>query len=238
MGQIAAGLLSNIYQEIPNEVIRPPLALSVKSTTDLSARLATREETSTPVDSVVIIQVSRMEPWKGHRLHLEALRRLKDLPGWTCWLVGGPQRPVEMQYLDDLKATAARYGIADRVCFLGQRQDVGRLLHAADVFCQPNVGPEPFGQVFVEALSAGLPIVTTAIGGGLEIVDSSCGLLTRPNDPVALADALRRFVTDSVFRSRLSDAAPARAKELCEPFRQLQRLAEAIDKTVRRGRIA
>jgi glycosyltransferase involved in cell wall biosynthesis len=47
--------------------------------------------------------------------------------------------------------------IADRVRFAGQRDDVPRLLAAADLHCQPNSSPEPFGVAFVEALAAGLP---------------------------------------------------------------------------------
>ena len=55
-------------------------------------------------------------------------------------------------------------GIADRVRFLGERFDVPRLLAAADVHCQPNSGPEPFGIAFIEALYASLPVVSTRIG--------------------------------------------------------------------------
>ena len=64
--------------------------------------------------------------------------------------------------------------------WLGQRRDVPELLAAADIYCQPNVGAEPFGIVFVEALYTGLPVVTTALGGALEIIDASCGVLVPP----------------------------------------------------------
>src|SRR5262249_40040296 len=80
--------------------------------------------------------------------------------------VGGPQRPPEVEFQTDLEAAAARWGIAGRVRFLGQRSDVSRLMAAADVYCQPNTGPEPFGLVFVEALHAGLPVITSGFGGG------------------------------------------------------------------------
>ena len=50
------------------------------------------------------------------------------------------------------------------------------LLAAADLFCQPNTAPEPFGLSLVEALQAGLPVVTSGIGGACEIVDASCGV--------------------------------------------------------------
>ena len=75
-------------------------------------------------DTVAIIQVSRMEAWKGHHLHLDALAKLKDDPRWICWMVGGAQRPVEQEYMREIQEKAIRLGIGDRVRFLGQRSDV------------------------------------------------------------------------------------------------------------------
>src|SRR5207302_1246255 len=109
------------------------------------------------------------------------------------------------------------------------------LLAAADIHCQPNTGPEPFGITFIEALYAGLPVVTTGIGGALEIVDGSCGILVEPGDPAALAAALGRLIEDRDLRARLGAAGPARAAALCEPRAQLQTLAHALTK-LRAGR--
>jgi hypothetical protein len=58
-----------------------------------------RAEFGAAPETVVGIQVSRMEKWKGHRLHLDALARLNGMSGWTCWMVGGAQRPHEARYL-------------------------------------------------------------------------------------------------------------------------------------------
>ena len=127
---------------------------------------------------VVIIQVSRMEPLKGQRVCLEALAQLRDDPGWTCWQVGGAQRPAEQRYLEELRAICDRLGISGRVKFLGQRSDIRELLARADIFCQPNLQPEAFGLTFIEALAAGLPVVGSAVGGTAEIVDERCGILT------------------------------------------------------------
>src|SRR5205823_8856307 len=130
------------------------------------------------------------EGWKGHDLLLRALGGLRDLSGWVCWTAGGAQRPAEAAYLAELRQTAARLGIADRVRFLGHRADVPRLLAAADIHCQPNTGPEPFGIALIEALHAGLPVVTSRLGGAVEFVDATCGVLVEPSDPSALAAAL------------------------------------------------
>src|SRR5207244_372423 len=132
-----------------------------------------RSALGTPLDATVIVMASRLEPLKGHHLLLEALSRLRGEPNWVCWIVGGPQRSSESRYREDLGARVLAAGMADRVRFLGQRDDVADLLTAADINCQPNEGPESFGIVFLEALYADLPVVTTALGGALEIIDES-----------------------------------------------------------------
>ncbi|MCC6143509.1 MAG: glycosyltransferase, partial [Candidatus Hydrogenedentes bacterium] len=167
------------------------------------------------------LQVSRMEPWKGHRNLLRALARMRTSVDWRCLLVGGAQKPDEVSYERELLAMVQELGLAGRVIFAGQRHDVARVLRAADVFCQANEAPEPFGVVFVEALFAGLPVVTSAFGGGAEIVDDTVGFLVAPGDLARLAEALGRLVEDPALRTRLGCRGPARADTLCNPGRQL-----------------
>ncbi len=186
----------------------------------------------------VIAQVSRMEPWKGQSVLINALARLRDEPGWTCWMVGGPQRAAEAKYFDSLRAQASRLGIADRVVFMGQRSDVRALLASADLFCQANLEPEPFGISFVEALGAGLPVVTSAMGGALEIVDTSCGALVKAGDEAALAGELLLLIKDPERRAALGRRGRERAKELCDPGTQMNRIAAVLDSVVRTRAVA
>jgi glycosyltransferase involved in cell wall biosynthesis len=179
-------------------------------------------------DTVAIIQVSRMEAWKGHRLHLDALAKLKDNPRWTCWMVGGAQRPEEQKYMREIQGQAARLGISDRVRFLGQRSDVPSLLAAADIFSQPNLGAEPFGIVFIEALAAGLPVVTTAMGGPKEIIDESCGMVAPPGNAELVAAALGRLIDSADLRSRLGRSGPQRARDLCDPSGRIPELYNTL----------
>jgi glycosyltransferase involved in cell wall biosynthesis len=182
---------------------------------ELRSRL--RAELNTPDGAVVIIQVSRMESWKGHDLLLEAAARMcRDLP-WMVWFLGGAQLREEETYLASLKTKAESLGIVDRIRFAGQRADVPRLLAAADIFCQANRAPEPFGLVFVEALSQALPVVTFAMGGPSEIVDDTCGVLLPPGRIDTLSSQLERLILDSGLRRKLGEAGPARAKSLCDP---------------------
>jgi glycosyltransferase involved in cell wall biosynthesis len=102
------------------------------------------------------------------------------------------------------------------------------VLSAADIFCQPNASPEPFGIVLVEALAAGLTVVAAASGGAREVVDESCGELVPPGEPRALARVLRALVADAGRRGRLGGCGPARAAALCDPARQLGAVAAAL----------
>jgi glycosyltransferase involved in cell wall biosynthesis len=204
-----------------------PLELNGQPSGDEAVR-DLRCQLETPPDAKVIVQVSRIEAWKGHELHLHALARLKGDLNWRCWMVGGSQRPMEVEYLGRLKRLTAKLGLGERVQFLGERRDVPLLLQAADIHCQPNTGPEPFGITFVEALSAGLPVVTTAMGGALEIVNDRCGRLVATGDVEALAGALGELLADAGLRRRLGEQGPARARELCDTGAQMSRLFQLL----------
>jgi glycosyltransferase involved in cell wall biosynthesis len=234
--QFTATPAAKLFARSPVEVVYLPVPAA-----ELPDRGAVRREVrtalGTPPEAVVILQASRLEAWKGQAVHIAALARLKDLPGWEAWFAGGGQKAGEAEFLAELQEAARRAGIADRVRFLGQRSDVARLMAAADVYCQPNTGPEPFGLVFVEALQAGLPVVSSGFGGAVEIVDESCGVLTPPGDPAAVADALAGLIRSPERRRALGAAGPRRAAELCAPERALPRLAECLAAAPDRSRV-
>jgi glycosyltransferase involved in cell wall biosynthesis len=171
---------------------------------------------------------------KGHARLLRTLSTLKSLH-WTCWIVGGPQKEREIAYFDTLKCLAGELGIAERVRFLGTRNDVPQLLAAADIFCHPNTyPPEPFGIAFVEALQAGLPVVTSAMGGAMEIVSDDCGFLIPPEDNAALAKSLRTLLMDDCLRRKMSASARARG-EMFKASVQIPLLNAALKKALARS---
>lgn len=230
-----AETLPRLFPNTPGEVLYCPVAAPQ---VDAAARTEVRTELAVPEGTAVIVQACRLERWKGHTLLLAALGRLRDRSGWVAWIAGGAQRPAEQAYLDELHAQTHTLGIADRVHFLGQRSDVPRLLAAADIHCQPNLGPEPFGIALVEALYARLPVVSTRLGGALEIVDDSCGVLVPPEDPDALAATLGRLIDDRDARTRLGAAGPARAAALCDPAHTLVCLERQLRSARARAKVA
>lgn len=225
--QFTARTVPLLFPNAPSRVIYCPVMPSQPADA-ARCRAEIRRSLGATNDTVAIIQVSRMEAWKGHRLHLDALAKLKDNPRWICWMVGGAQRPAEQQYIRELQEQALRLGIAGRVRFLGQRSDVPSLLAAADIFSQPNLGAEPFGIVFIEALASGLPVVTTAMGGPKEIIDESCGIVAPPGNADLVAAALRRLIDSSDLRAQLGQHGPKRALDLCDPSGRIPDLYQAL----------
>jgi len=216
-----------VYPEVPHEVVYAPVPAA-------SENGATREEIRTSLDveggTPVVVIASRFEKWKGHRELIAALSGI-DEP-WRLWIAGRPQHGVEADYERDLRSLVQQRGIAERTRFLGERRNVPMLMRAADVHCQPNSVAEPFGLTYVEALYAGLPVVTTGIGGAREIVTPDCGLLVPAGDVDALRGALGRAIRDRALRARLGTAGPARAAALCDPERQLAALAGVMNRAL------
>lgn len=224
--RFTASTLQAAYGRIPREVVYAPIEAAARLAPD--GRQSLRRDLATPPSAIVVVQASRMESWKGHATLLRTLGALRDDPRWHCWIVGGAQRDHERAYAASLQQLAAELGIAERVRFAGERADVRRLLAAADIYCQPNVRPEPFGMIFVEALAAGLPVVAAAAGGAVEIVDDSCGRLVPADAADAWRTAVADLIADDAQRMRLGAAGVRRAAALCDPARQLARLHEAL----------
>jgi glycosyltransferase involved in cell wall biosynthesis len=223
---------ANLFPTAPSEVLYLPVAPPALPDRD-AARRQVRRELGTHEDDVVVVTACRLEGWKGHAVLLEALGRLAGRPGWECWVAGGAQRPEEQRYLDGLRGQAARLGIAGRVRFLGHRSDVAALLAAADVHCQPNTCPEPFGIAFIEALYAGLPVVTSAIGAAMEILDDTCGVLVPAGDATQLAGALGSLLESSEKRASLGSRGHSRAAQLCDPASRLPDLRDLLTDVAR-----
>jgi glycosyltransferase involved in cell wall biosynthesis len=177
-------------------------------------RAELRAELGLPAAEVVVAMVGRLDPWKGHRLLLDAIARMAHRA--TFAVVGdvafASGRTRHGGYRAELEERARALGIADRVKFLGQRDDVARVLAGCDLLVHPSVEPEPFGRAIAEALAAGLPVVAADHGGVPELVaHDHTGLLVAPRDAGVLAAALDRAVADPELRQRLGNAARATA---------------------------
>jgi glycosyltransferase involved in cell wall biosynthesis len=155
----------------------------------------------------VVGLVGRLAPWKGQHVFLDAFARAFPTGGVRARIVGDALFG-EDAYRDSLHQQVVRLGITDRVEFRGFRSDVRAELAALDVLVHASVQPEPFGQVVVEGMAAGLPVIATDAGGPAEIIDRGVdGLLIPPDDVEALAAAMRLLVGDLARRDDLGRRA-------------------------------
>ena len=213
-----------LQPDVPCRTIYCPVTSAVVAD---DARARTREALGAAPDQVVVLAASRLEPWKGHLELIRALASLVSKP-WLLWIAGGAQRPHERAYLTNIEAEIRRLGVESRVKCLGERRDVRQLLAGADLVAQANVEPEPFGVIFAEALLAGVPVVTTNMGGAPEIVAPSCGRLVPPGDVSALSAALEELIVDGRLRRALGASGPTHAASRCDPSVVLPQIDRAL----------
>jgi len=168
-----------------------------------SGRADARRRVGLPAEGLLVLAVGNLYPVKDHAT---LLRALPSLPGVQVAIAGrGEEEP-------NLRRLAAELDVEDRVHLLGLRDDVDRLLAAADLFVQPSRS-EGLPLAVLEAMGAGLPVVATRVGGmGEAIVEGETGLLVEPGQPDRLADALRTLLDDEALRRRMGQAARARAQ--------------------------
>ncbi|MSU32661.1 MAG: glycosyltransferase [Pedosphaera sp.] len=211
---------------LPSYIAGIPVAAPFRLSEE--GRVKIRCELCALPEEVVVIISCRLDSWKGHEFLFQALAQVRKGNQWKLWVVGGGQASGDANRRRLLELLAGELGLTDCIRFLGHRDDVWKLLQAADIHCQPNSGPEPFGIAFVEALYAGIPVVSTSIGGALEIVTSDCGILVPPRDSVALATALTGLIENLELRRSLGSAGPSRARLLCDPDQQVAEIERVL----------
>jgi len=149
-----------------------------------------------------VVVVANLRPEKRHDVLIDAAPEvLRHFPEARFDIVGsGPE-------LTSLQARTVDQGVAHAFTFLGHEEDVAARLKASDIFVLPSQS-EAFPNAVLEAMSAGLPIVASGVGGILELIDDHrTGLLVPAGDPHALARGICRLMADQPLGARLGEAA-------------------------------
>jgi glycosyltransferase involved in cell wall biosynthesis len=202
---VAAGGKASLVTVVHNGIDAAPFDALPSDT-----RATVRAELGIPGDAFLVGCFSRLHPWKGQAVLLDALARM---PSVHALLVGGALFSGEAPYEAALRARAAEPALAGRVHVLGARDDVPRLLAACDVVVHPSVLAEPFGRVLVEAMLARRPVVATRAGGVPEVVtDGETGLLVPPGDADALGEVLDALRRDPAWGAALARHGNERAR--------------------------
>jgi len=177
---------------------------------DVQPRPVAAVEPGRPLTAVLM---ARINAWKGHGLLIRALASLPPAERDLLRVVfAGDVFPGNEHVEAELCAEAARLGVSRHVEWRGFVPDPGRVLADADVLVVASETPEPFGNVMLEAMEVGLPVVATAHGGPLDVVVEEVTGLLVPPQPEALAAALVRLAGDADLRRRMGAAGWRRAR--------------------------
>lgn len=166
-----------------------------------------------------LLCVAALVPTKGHAALVDALATLTDLP-WQLTCAGSTD--LDPEHVAHLHAQCAGHGVAERVAFTGPlgAAELTDAYAAADLVLLTS-RLETYGLVVTEGLARGVPVLATRVGGIPEAVGRTSsgvpGLLVDPDDPDALAAALRSWLTDEPLRRRLRRVALDRRRTL-EPW--------------------
>lgn len=171
-----------------------------------AARSRARADLGIGADESVVVMVAALRPEKAHEALLEAMAALRARGRRVRALVvgDGPRR-------ESLEKRATALAVADRVDFLGVRDDVARLLHASDALVLPSRAVvETLPLAVLEAMAAGIPVIASAVGSIPEVVaDGSTGWLIPPADALALAGRIEHVLNNPAEAALVA----ARARE-------------------------
>jgi hypothetical protein len=171
-------------------------------------RAAARADLGVEAGAFTVAVLGRISPWKGQDVLIRALALPALQSAGAVALVAGSPWAGEERRERELRELAAALGVADRVRWLGFRDDVGTVLAAADVVAVPSTQPDPFPNAALEAGAAGCCVVAAGHGGLPEMLrDGQTGVLVEPGDPAALAAALADLAARPGLRAALGAAA-------------------------------
>jgi glycosyltransferase involved in cell wall biosynthesis len=193
-----------------------------------------RAELGIPSAAPVLVALAMLRPQKALHVLLRALAQVREeMPDTVLLLAGGPLR--DNPEADRLRSEIARLGLGESVRMLDRRDDVPDLLAAADIgVLSSNYEGTPLA--ILEYMEAGLPVVSTSVGGVSEFVDDGAhGLLVPPGDPAALAKALLRLLRDPEARAAMGRLGRARRRGEFDYAATLRRFADLYEELLRQN---
>ncbi|WP_150303097.1 glycosyltransferase [Pseudomonas saliphila] len=173
-------------------------------------RIEARQQLKLPQNGWIVGNVGRLHPDKDQTTLIKGFAAaLPDLPKNSCLVILGRGRLEK-----ELKALAIQLNVSKRVFFVGEVPDARRYFKAFDVFVLSS-DHEPFGMVLLEAMAAGVPVISSDCGGAREVVDGA-GQLFRLGDGLALASSLIR--ASEMGESDFQEQRQAMQKKLTNEF--------------------
>ena len=177
--------------------------LSAMAAVDDPARAAARQSLGISPSAHVVSTVGRLTAIKQHQLFLETARLVANADPAAIFLIAG-----DGELRGALETATRDFGLTDRVRFLGWRRDLATIYGASDVFLLTSRN-EGTPVALIESLAAGVPGVSTDVGGVKDVIDSNTGALAPVDDAAGLASAVQRLIADPVLRKTMGERGRA-----------------------------
>lgn len=187
-----------------------------------------KKEFGIPADCILLVNIGRITEWKGQHILIAAIHLIKDkLPCFKVLIVGSAEKGIgSANYELYLKALVKQYGLEDHFIFTGNRKDINQVINASTAVIHTSIQPEPQGLVVIEALFCKKKVIASDAGGTAELVKKYGGILVRPGDASALANAILHVTADNEHTIQV-DAYPYDHQMLMNDFNgknQVERL--------------
>lgn len=171
-----------------------------------------RSEFNIKSEDILVGLIGRIDWWKGHEYFIEAIAEVsKTVPAIKGLVIGwfsksSPDR--NRQYFDKLRFIVKSLNLQEKIIFTGYRSDISRIIAAMDIVVHASSMPEPFGLVIIEGMAAGKPVIATAAGGVLDIIEDGVnGLLVPPQNSKAMAETILQIIYNQDKAQKIGLAA-------------------------------
>lgn len=154
----------------------------------------------------LIVNVARIERWKGQEYYIKAFSKVRKwFPLTKALIVGAPSSNYNSRnYYQEIKSLTKELNLTKHVIFTGEREDILQIMTASDVIVHSSSNPEPFGRVIVEGMLSKKPVIATAAGGVFEIItDDNLGLLVPMRDIDKMAEAIRLLFSNPELADKI-----------------------------------
>ena len=175
----------------------------------------------------VVGHFSRLAPWKGQHILIEAL---SECPPEVTVILVGDALFGEQDYVQQLHEQVTQLKLENRVKFLGFRADVPQLMSACDLVAHTSTAPEPFGRVIAEAMLCGRPVVAAKAGGAIELVEHGVnGFLVTPGEIAELTQVINTCVAESEMTATIANHGRAIASQRFDIVTINQQIAQLLN---------
>lgn len=164
----------------------------------------------------VVGVIGNIKEWKGQHVAIEAIKHIRSkYPDIKCLIVGDTSKLVkDIAYYRYLKKMVDDNNLSSNIKFTGFRNDIPDIISILDILLHTSTEPEPFGLVLLEGMIYSKPVIATAHGGPLEIIeDGISGCLVEPNNPMELAGKIDYLLSNKEVSRVIIESARKRVIE-------------------------